>query len=114
MVRTQKRGYTKKGDYVEVRVGKAATYKEVAQACHLAIVDADRASSSEDVDDDSDDDAGSLALFRANGTMILDRPIENTSGNVDAWSIGAYMNTFHCYQKTGATIKFGVGYTAKV
>ena len=112
MVRIQKRGYTKKGDYVEVRVGKAATYKEVTQACYLAVLDADRASSS-DVDDDSDDDAGSLALFRANGTMILDRPIENTSGNID-WSIGAYMNTFQCYQKTGATIKFGVGYTAKV
>ena len=82
--------YTKKGDYVEVRVGKAATYKEVevTQACYLAILDGDRASSSEDADDD--DDAERLALFRANGTMILDRSIESTSGNVDAWSIGAY------------------------
>ena len=85
--------YTKKGDYFEViRVGKAATY---TQACYLAILDADRASSSEDVDDDNDDDAES-SLFRANGTMILDRSIESTSGNVDAWSIGAYMTTFQC------------------
>ena len=57
--------------YVEVRVGKAATYKEVTQACYLAILDGDRASSSEDADDDNDDDAESLALFRANGTMIF-------------------------------------------
>ena len=72
-------------------------YKEVTQACYLAILDADRASSS---------DLRmwmmimmmmlSLALFRANGTMILDRSIESTSGNVDAWSIGAYMTTFQC------------------
>ena len=34
--------------------------------------------------------------FRANGTMILDCSIESTSGNVDAWSIGAYMTTFQC------------------
>ena len=34
--------YTKKGDYVEVRVGKAA---EVTQACYLAILDGDRGSS---------------------------------------------------------------------
>ena len=40
-----------------IRVGKAATY---TQACYLAILDADRASSSEDVDDDNDDDAESL------------------------------------------------------
>ena len=53
--------YTKRGDYVEVRVGKR---KEVTQACYLAILDADRASiiRSEDVDDDNDDDAESLAL----------------------------------------------------
>ena len=74
--------YTKKGDYVEVRVGKAATYKEVTQACYLAILDGDRGSSSEDADDDND--AESLALFIANGTMILDHSIESTSGNVDA------------------------------
>ena len=56
--------YTKKGDYVEMRVGKAAMYKEVTQACYLAMMDADRASSSEDADGDNDDDAESLALFR--------------------------------------------------
>ena len=58
--------YTKKGDYVEVRVGKAATYKEVTQACYLAILDGDRGSSSEDADDDNN--AESLVLFIANGT----------------------------------------------
>ena len=60
-----------------MRVGKAATYKEVevTQACYLAILDGDRASSSEDADDDNDDDG------------ILDRSIESTSGNVDAWSL---------------------------
>ena len=68
--------YTKKGDYVEVRVEKAATYKEVTQACYLEILDGDRGSSSEDADDDND--AESLALFIANGTMILDHSIEST------------------------------------
>ena len=47
----------------------------------MAILDGDRASPSEDDDDDNDDDdndddAERLALFRANGTMILDRSIE--------------------------------------
>ena len=89
--------YTKKGDYVEVRVGKAATYKEVTQLViwqSWMLTGLHR--SSEDADGDNDDDAESPALFRANGTMILDRSIESTSGNVDAWSIGAYMNTFQC------------------
>ena len=64
----------------------------------MAILDADRASSSENADDDKDDDDDvESCFFRANGMMILDRSIESTSGNVaDAWSIGAYINTFQC------------------
>ena len=110
MVRTRKKGYTRKGDYVEVRIGKGATYQEVTQACYCAVMDAGMGSSSED----DDADAESLALFRANGAIILDRPIESTSSNMVPWSLGAYMGTFQCYQKTGVTIKCGIGFTAKV
>ena len=104
MVRTRKKGYTRKGDYVEVRVVKAATYQEVTQACYSAIMDAGLGSSSED----DDTDAETLALSRANGAIILDRPIESTSGNVVPWSLDAYMGTFQCYQKTGNTTKCGI------
>ena len=67
----------------------------------MAILDADRASiiRSEDVDLIIMMMLGGL-LFRANGTMILDRLIESTSGNVDAWSIGAYMKCTFLHNET--------------
>ena len=60
----------------------------------MAILDADGASSSEDADGDNDDDVESLALFRANGTMILDRSHFRQCGCLVDWCLHEYISVY--------------------
>lgn len=66
-MRTRKKDYIRRGDYIEVRVKSDASY-EVCQAC-LEQLRAVESSSSEDEDGSQD-----VVLIRANGTVILNRP----------------------------------------
>lgn len=108
MVRSRKKGYIRRGDYFEVRVKIDASYRDVTEACvqHLQSIDS---SSS----DDEDWSGGEVNLIRANGTIILNRPIQSSQSTVP-WDIGSYMRTFSSFVKSGIPVKLGVGLVSKV
>lgn len=108
MVRSRKKGYIRNGDYIEVRVKMDASYREVVEASvqQLGAIDS---SSSED-----DEWSGEAVLVRANGTVILDRPIETTMHSSVPWEIGSYMKTFTSFVKSGVPVKLGIGFVPKV
>ena len=108
MVRSRKKGYVRKSDYVEVRVKIDASYQEVAEASvqQLGAMDS---SPSED-----DEWCGEAILIRANGTVILDRPVETSARSSVPWDIGSYMKTFSSFVKSGVPVKLGIGFVPKV
>ncbi len=110
MVRSRKKGYVRCGDYIEVRVRLDASYREVAEASIQQLQSIDSSSS-----DDDNDGSGEVLLMRANGTVILDTPIETTTPPSKVpWDIESYMRTFSSFVKTGVPVKLGVGFTSKV
>ena len=95
----------RKGEYIEVRVRKAAGCREVAETCGTAL---------HCFDSSSDDEEENPVLLRANGTMILDCPIQSSSSEATDWTIGSYMGMFQSFVKSGIPVKLGVGYSIKV
>ena len=108
MVRSRKKGFIRRSDYAEVRVKADTTYQEVAEASVLQLQSLDSSSSDEDAW------SGEAVLLRANGTVIVNRPIETTSYCSVPWDIGSYMKTFSFFVKTGVPVKLGVGFVVKV
>ncbi len=105
MVRSRKKGFVRKGEYVEIRVPMGASYREVAAVCASVYT-----SSSED-----EEGGVEATLFRANGTMTLDSPIQTgSSSTATPWDIGSYMSVFPSFHSSGVAIKLGMGYTVKV
>ena len=52
---------------------------------------------------------GDVTLSRANGTVVLDRPIQTTKPQSTVpWDIGSY-KTFSSFVKSGVPVKLGVG-----
>ena len=109
MVRSRKKGYVRRGDYVEVRVKLDASYRDIAETSVQQLHSMESSS--------SEDEAwsGEPILIRANGTVILDRPILTSTPSMTVpWDIGSYMKTFSSFVKTGVPIKLGVGFVSKV
>ena len=87
MVRSRKKGFTRRSDYAKVRVKADATYQEVAESSVLQLQSLESSSS------DEDDWSGEAVLLRANGAVIVNRPIE-TSFSTVPWDIESYMKSF--------------------
>ncbi len=105
MVRSRKKGYIRRGDYIEVRVKLDASYRDVAEASVQQLQSIDT-SSSED-----DDWSREAVLVRANETVVMNRPIQTTTPpSTMPWDIGSYMRTFNSFVKTGLPVKLGVGF----
>ena len=107
MVRSRKKGFTRRSDYAKVRVKADATYQEVAESSVLQLQSLESSSS------DEDDWSGEAVLLRANGAVIVNRPIE-TSFSTVPWDIESYMKSFSSFVKTGDPVKLGVGFVVKV
>lgn len=109
MVKTRKKGYVRRGDYIEVSVRSDATYGEVCQASLEELKSAESST--------SEDEEGSceIVLMRANGTVILNRPVltSQASGEVP-WTIRSYMSTFTSFVRCGVPVKLGIGFVSKV
>ena len=104
MVQT-KHKHKRSGGYVEVRSSSTATYKEFAEMAANAL-NLEEIGISEDEDQILTENE--LALFRCDGTRVLDTPINEST----KWSIHEYMSTFPSFTRTGTAIKLGVGYTS--
>lgn len=107
--RTRKSGYTKVGDYVEVRVPRRARYTEVVQSAALAVGLNEESSSEEELLATSQ---GELSLFRSEGTRVPDSPLDLST--LTPWTVHEYMNSFPSYRRTGIAVKLGVGYIPSV
>ena len=98
--------YKKKGNYVEVAVDSDSCYDAVAavgaEALGLETPTTD--------DEDCQLQNGPLSLFRTDGTIICDEPIQSRLGS-RRWSIGLYSSHF---KKTPAQLRLGVGYLSIV
>ena len=99
----------KVGDYVEVRVPCTASYEDVVQSAAEAVGlnNPHDSSSEEELAAESE---GGLALFRSEGTRVHNSYLDAST----PWSIHEYMSSFPSYQRTGTTVKLGVGYTNPV
>lgn len=108
--RSKKSGYTKVGDYVELRVPRDAKYEDVARSAATAVGLNDPTDSSSD--EDIAHSKGTLVLLRADGTRVPNTPL---SDDLSApWTIHDYMCGFPTYRRTATAVKLGVGYTAPV
>lgn len=100
MVRSRKKGYIRRGDYIEVRVKLDASYRDVAEASVQQLQSMDSSSSGDE------EWSGEPTLIRA---VILDRPIQTTLESPGLpWDIGTYMRTFSSFVNTGVPVKLGV------
>ena len=67
----------------------------------------------DDASSDSDEEVH-LALYRVDGTMIPNKPIEVESGEDEPWTILKYLRTFKSFKTHGNAIKLAIGYSTKV
>ncbi len=96
MARTRKKGYTKCGDYMEVRIRKDAHYPSVVAAARDVL----------GIESEEEDEEGEWGLLRIDGTVVPNRPIEK-----HPWTAARYLNALG---KTASQVKFGVGYITDV
>ena len=88
-----RKGYVRCGDYVEVRVPKAASYSYVV-SCALEVLDAE--------EDEEEKGEGKPSMFRIDGTIVPDSPIDDLP-----WTITRYLKSL---RKSAGQIKLGVGF----
>ena len=101
MAKSRKGGFTKDGDFTEIRIEKSSSYDHVAAVAAEAI---DLAS------EDDDDSEMELYLFRTDGTVVPNQPITLAKESVP-WTLQHYLKSL---KKTAAQINLGVGYRSKV
>lgn len=92
-----------------MRVRSSSTYEEFSEAAANALdvsLSLDDEEEEIEEDDDFEQTHGDkqLALFRCDGTKVL-----NTSVDGNDWTVHRYMSTFPSYLRTGSTVKMGVG-----
>lgn len=84
------------GDYVEVRVAKMASYSQVVSNA-LEILD---------VEEEEEEGEAKPSIFRIDGTMVPDSPINDLP-----WTVTRYLKSL---QKSAGQLKLGVGFYYKV
>ncbi len=104
-----RRGISKSKNYIEVRLRTDATYEE---ACDVAASTVEL-NPEESNSSDSEEELH-IALYRVDGTMIPNAPIEAESGEEETWSIQNYLKTFKSFRRQGNPIKLAIGYCVKV
>ena len=92
-----RKGYVRSGDYVEVRVPKTAMYSQVA-AHAVDILDIE--------EDDEERGEGEPSLFRIDGTVVPDSPVNNLQ-----WTVSRYLSSL---RKSAGQLKLGVGFYYRV
>ena len=71
-----RKGYVRCGDYVEVRVPKAASYSYVV-SCALEVLDVE--------EDEEEKGEGKPSMFRIDGTIVPDSPIVCWTNQTWCW-----------------------------
>jgi hypothetical protein len=91
-----RKGYIRCGDYVEVRVPKTASYSEVVSHA-LEVLDVEK--------DEEEEGEAKPSVFRIDGTMVPDSPINNLS-----WNVTRYLKSL---RKSAGQVKLGIGFFYK-
>ena len=104
-----RRGVAKSKNYIEVRLRADATYGEACDAAASTVELYPEESNSSESEEELH-----LALYRVDGTMIPDRPIDTETGEEESWNILNYLKTFKSFRRQGNPIKLAVGYSVKV
>ena len=92
-----RKGYVRCGDYVEVRVPKTASYSQVVSHA-LEVLDVE--------EDEEDEGEAKPCMFRIDGTMVPDSPVNNLP-----WTVARYLKSL---RKSAGQLKLGVGFYYKV
>ena len=72
-----RKGYVRCGDYVEVRVPKLASYSHVV-SCAMELLEVE--------EDEDEEGEAKPSIFRSNGTVVPDSPI-----NALPWTVARYL-----------------------
>jgi hypothetical protein len=91
-----RKGYVRCGDYVEVRVPKTASYAQVVSLA-LEVLDVE--------EDEEDEGEAKPSMFRIDGTMVPDSPVNNLP-----WTVTRYLKSL---RKSAGQLKLGVGFYYK-
>lgn len=96
-MRRCRKGYIRSGDYIEVRVSKTSSYQQVvSQAIEVLGIE----------EEDGESEDGEPRIFRIDGTVVPDCPIDELS-----WTVSRYLRSLH---KTAGQLKLGVGFHYRV
>lgn len=110
MKRSRRKGCSKCGDYVELRVLSKSTYVQVVEAPADAVeLESINLSSDEDAEEAQ---RPTILLLRAHGSVTQNGLllVDSSASEGLEWTISNYMASFPSYRRSRQAVKLGVGY----